>query len=344
MRLFDDANIYQTWAYEAVRHGEKNMSHVVLKRDGQVFAMAQMRIIRVPILKIGIAYMRWGPLWRLRSAGADLEIFQQIVRAIRNEYVFNRGLVLRIRPAIYSDESLPFFSLLKEEGFKLVTTESPGRTLLMNLTPSIESLRKGFDPKWRNHLNRAIRNGLNIIEGQDDGLFGEFIKIYEEMHARKRFALPNDINEFREIQKKLPEEAKMNIIICLSNGKPGAGAICSAIGNTGLTLFRATNEIGMESAGSYLVQWRILEWAKERNCLYYNLNGINPDKNPSTYRFKAGVCGRNGKDVYYIGQFNSYRNIYAAAGVRWAEKVRYCYKRATEIQKRLISSGHKKQD
>jgi lipid II:glycine glycyltransferase (peptidoglycan interpeptide bridge formation enzyme) len=174
----------------------------------------------------------------------------------------------------------------------------------MNLTPSIESLRKGFDPKWRNHLNRAIRNGLNIIEGQDDGLFGEFIKIYEEMHARKRFALPNDINEFREIQKKLPEEAKMNIIICLSNGKPGAGAICSAIGNTGLTLFRATNEIGMESAGSYLVQWRILEWAKERNCLYYNLNGINPDKNPSTYRFKAGVWKKwKGRILYRSIQF-----------------------------------------
>ena len=30
---FSDANIYQTWSYEAVRSGEKNLSHLLLKSE-----------------------------------------------------------------------------------------------------------------------------------------------------------------------------------------------------------------------------------------------------------------------------------------------------------------------
>ena len=34
--LFNDANLYQTWSYGRVRWGEENLSHLVLKRNGEV--------------------------------------------------------------------------------------------------------------------------------------------------------------------------------------------------------------------------------------------------------------------------------------------------------------------
>src|SRR5579864_833076 len=55
---FDDANIYQTWAYGAVRWGGDNLSHLVLKCSGEVVAMAQPRIIRPAHLSAGVAYLR----------------------------------------------------------------------------------------------------------------------------------------------------------------------------------------------------------------------------------------------------------------------------------------------
>ena len=36
---FEDANIYQTWSYGAVRWGERNLSHLLLKQDGEVIGM-----------------------------------------------------------------------------------------------------------------------------------------------------------------------------------------------------------------------------------------------------------------------------------------------------------------
>src|SRR5438105_4123074 len=68
---FADASLYQTWAYGAVSWGERSLSHLLLRRAGQVVGMAQFRIMRVPLLSSGIAYLRWGPLWRRRDSAPD---------------------------------------------------------------------------------------------------------------------------------------------------------------------------------------------------------------------------------------------------------------------------------
>src|SRR5438477_9332657 len=84
---FEDANIYQTWAYGDVHYGPRNISRLILTHQGQAAAAAQVRIVRVPFIKAGIAYVRWGPLWRRKENGTDAEAFRQAVRALRNEYV-----------------------------------------------------------------------------------------------------------------------------------------------------------------------------------------------------------------------------------------------------------------
>ena len=74
MRLFNDTNICRTWACETVGHSEKNMSHSILKKDGQVFAMAQARRQRIPLLKTGIAYVRWEPIGVIRPEPESIDL------------------------------------------------------------------------------------------------------------------------------------------------------------------------------------------------------------------------------------------------------------------------------
>src|SRR5262249_51588884 len=75
LERFDDANIYQTWSYDEVRGGRKNISHLLLKKNGVTIAVAQARIVKLPLIRAGIAYVRWGPLWRLRNQETDPETF-----------------------------------------------------------------------------------------------------------------------------------------------------------------------------------------------------------------------------------------------------------------------------
>ena len=82
MELFEDANIYQTWAYGAVRWGARHLSHLVLKRNNEVVAVAQLRIVGLSKLKCGIAYLRWGPLCHLRGRELDADVVQRMARAL----------------------------------------------------------------------------------------------------------------------------------------------------------------------------------------------------------------------------------------------------------------------
>ena len=203
---FSDANIYQTWSYDAIRCGKENISHLVLRMADKIVAAAQARIVRLPLLGVGAAYVRWGPFWQLRNQTADPTVFRNVVRALRNEYVCRRGLILRIFPVLYDDNSNLCLDILLKEGYTRIPEKDRGRTLILDIQSPMEELKKNLHQKWRNCLNKAERNQLEVIEGTDDSLFVDFIGIYRELLRRKKFPEPNDINEFRMIQRELPPE------------------------------------------------------------------------------------------------------------------------------------------
>lgn len=322
LREFDDATIYQTWAYGLVRVGRQYISHLVLKKEGEVVAIAQSRIMKLPIIGAGVAYVMWGPLWRIRGVHPGPDIFRQAVRALRNEYAVKRGLLVRIFPVLFEDDHTWVVPVLEEEGFVRPKVNKRSRTIVMDLSPSLDELHKGLRPHWQRELRVAGKQKLELVEGAEDELFDQFIGIYKEMVARKNFREPNDINEFREIQQRLPAEYKMKLILCRLTDGICAGVICSAIGGTALYLFGATSVVGMKSRGSYLLQWKLIQQLKEMHITYYDLNGINPEANPGTYKFKSDLAGDNGRDVRFLGQFESCENTISWACVSMGEKVR----------------------
>ena len=331
MGNFEDYNIFQTWSYGTIRHGEERISHLILKRRGSIVAAAQARIVKLPFLDMGIAYVRWGPLWKVSGRQPDPEIFLQAVRALRNEYTCRRGLALRLYPLLFDDDDPSFLTHMQREGFALNASLTRERTLIVDLRPPLEDLRKGLNQKWRNHLNKAEKSQLILMEGSDNNLFEMFIDVYREMVARKHFVDLVDVEEFKAIQKKLMEENKMRVFLSLNNGKVGAGAVCSTMGKMGIYLLGATNDIGMQDNGSYLVQWKILEYLKSIGCIYYNLHGINPAGNKGTYTFKKGLCGHNGRDVEFLGRFDTYPNSISRLAVKSGDKLRILYQRAKRL-------------
>lgn len=331
---FDDASIYQTWSYAAVMSGMRNMSHLILRKDGEIVAIAQARIARLPVIKLGIAYVMWGPLWRRGASKDDGEIFRQAIRALRAEYVCKRGLALRLFPLLFDVGSPTFLDILEEEGFSSAGLESRSRTILMDLTPSIEDLRAGMKPHWKRELKVAERCGLEFADGSDEAQFKTFIDIYREMVSRKHFVEPNDINKFRMIQAQLPEPLKMKVLLCLSSGNVCAGVICSAIGKRAMYLFGATSNAGMKSRGSYFLQWKLIEQLRKDGITIYDLNGINPERNPGTYKFKNDLGGANGRDAYFLGRFDSHGSLLSHLCVQAGDQLRSSHRSL----KALVSS------
>jgi lipid II:glycine glycyltransferase (peptidoglycan interpeptide bridge formation enzyme) len=317
--LFDDANLYQTWSYGAVRWREKNLSHLVLKRGGEVLGIAQLRIVRPTSLKFGMAYLRWGPLYQRRGRPVDPEIPKILARALEEEYVGKRKLFLRILPNVFANTSysrsfLDAFAPFKAESLKKDNTY---RTFLVDLAPSLEELRKRLDPKWRNKLSGAEKNGLEVVQedstaGGED-LYTTFCQIYRQMRLRKSFETTVDVDEFGRIQQDLPERHRMKVLICKEKGKPVAGLVVSAMGNTAIYLLGATSDEGLKSKGAYLLQWTMMKWLKEQGIRWYDLGGIDPEVNPGVYSFKKGFSGA---DVTQLNPLVACDSLVSSAVVR----------------------------
>src|SRR5438093_6154830 len=115
-----DANIYQSWQYEGECHPKSKVSRLILRREGQVVAATQVRVVHIPIIRRGIAYIRWGPLWQLRGCEDARDHLRMCLQGIFQEYVTRRKLAVRIQPALVSGDTEGLRQILTEEGFRVV--------------------------------------------------------------------------------------------------------------------------------------------------------------------------------------------------------------------------------
>jgi lipid II:glycine glycyltransferase (peptidoglycan interpeptide bridge formation enzyme) len=197
------------------------------------------------------------------------------------------------------EETGKAYEIYESAGFKR-STESPRRTLIIDLSHSTEELRKALKPRWRTELNRAGRNKLEYNEGTSDKLYDILIDLYEEMHAHKKFTDVVDAEEFKSIQIDLPRDLKMRLLVCSKDGRNLSASVMSPMGESSHGIIWATNIEGRDLRAAYEVQWKTIEWLKENNYRWYDLGGINPEKVPGPYRFKAGLAGRLGHEVEYM--------------------------------------------
>ncbi len=305
---FADMNLFQTWAYGLAKGNRQRVSHLLLRDQGEPAAAVQVRLIGLRQPPFGVAYARWGPLWKSRGQEASERVFRHAVRALRDEYVTRRGLVVRLIPGICAAANEPYSQILSEEGFIWKGAQHPYRTILMDVRPSLEELENGFHQKWRKHLKRARTNNLEILEGEDDALFQALESVHKEMVARKRFSGAQNMGVYQRAQQLLAPDQKLKVVLCRVKGEIVAGALFSTMGDTALDLYRATSNAGVATYGSYLVQWHVLQRIREAGCKWYNLNGINPVRNPGGYQFKSQLAGKHGLDVQFVGTFDLYPN------------------------------------
>lgn len=316
---FRDATIYQTVPYGTIRWERRNLSHIVIKRDGEVVAAGQLCLKMVPHLNRGVAYLPWGPMWRLKNEREELDVFQQTLRLLLHEYAGKRHLFVRIAPNVFSDDYPSIKVLLEEEGFRVYSYKQAQNTALIDLTPSLDDLMMDLKKKWRENLRRSQRKDIKLIEGVDDELWEVFTKLYKEMHERKQFTKTVSVEQFRQVQKRLPKELKMSVMIAYSNSEAVAGLIWSRIGDTSLPIFSATSVIGRTLGAAYLLRWNMLEKSKLLGCQYMDQGGLSAENNPGGYTFKIGMGGGEKK---YVGSYYACSSLLSYFIIKMGERLR----------------------
>jgi hypothetical protein len=326
---FYDNNYRQLWDFGvACAHRVGAMSeHVAIFDKDQVIGLADVRIKTIPFTGKGIAYINGGPLVRSDPEG-DPRVLKTVLSELVSEFVNRRKLVLRIQPPLGTDLGHAQQKIVFEElGFLIMAEGRIYRTIVLDLSSPLDCLRKQLDQKWRNCLNNAEKRGLSIKTGSDDSFFVDFIQLFDGMINRKDFDVDLVPGFYRQVQHDLPDNDKFKVTIVYENDQPITGHVCSILGDTCMYLLGASNESGLKNKASYLVQWSVVQKAKQMGCRIYDLGGIDPEGNPGVYHFKKGM---GGADVTIPGPYEIYPSTWSKFVVSMSERV---YRRIKKMRK-----------
>jgi len=319
-----NSTIYQTYEYGLVRYGEKNISNIVIYSDNKVIGAAQIRFINIPLVKKKIAHIKFGPLWKLKGEEESLDNFNSIIECIRYVLGDVNGFCINILLNEYNYENEFIENITKiflSHNFCISKKVGTERTLVLDTSCSLDEVRKSFSTNWRNMLNKAEKNDLEIVQSTGDELFDIFLDMHQQTVERKNFISGVNYFEYKKIQNLLPEKYKIQIFTCLKDGKSIGSASVSAIGNKGIYIMAATGNEWKELPKAYILQWSIIKWLKERGVVSYDLGGINPVENPSVFHFKNGLAGKRGKDLYYFKPMQYYPNVSTKLFMRFFNKM-----------------------
>jgi Acetyltransferase (GNAT) domain len=314
---FGDASIYQTWEYAEIHWDYCRRDHFVLREDGRAASLAQVIILRLPFIRI--AYIPHGPVWKRLDRPRDVGLFARTIRALIEEYVSKERLALRIRPNGFEGPDDDMKRVLADAGFsrKTAVQREGLRTILVDLSRSEADLRRQLKKKWRNNLSHSEKDAPTVRESYDPEMILALAPLYEKLKRRKNFEGSN-LRELSLIQSQLGQARRMRIAVCENDSGVIAGSVCSGIGDAALGLLGVTSDEGRRTRAYYLLQWDEILWAKRTGHKSYDLNGINPTKNPTVYHFKSGL---GGDEVIFLGLFDGYPDRKTERIVRVSDRI-----------------------
>jgi lipid II:glycine glycyltransferase (peptidoglycan interpeptide bridge formation enzyme) len=321
LKDFEDYSIYHTSAYGEVSWGKEAIDRQVLMQGTEILSYALVRKVVMPICPFKIAYIGWGPVWKRKNQTPDLSILDEMLSRLIKTYTEN-GYILRVFPNIFdtSPEAPLVFTLLQSKGFTRLNLYR--RTILLDLSPSVDELHKGFRKKWRQTLNHAERNNLTIHHDTSTDSIQSVVRMYSEMHARKKFAAFVDVEKYIVINGLLDNACKLETIRCSNGEQDVSGIVWAKMGAVGLPLIAATTAKALELNAAYLMWWYMIQAMKADNLSKCDLGGIDKKDNPGGYIFKSGIGATHGVETAYIGNFLLAKSFFLLVLMKAAETTR----------------------
>jgi hypothetical protein len=320
---FEDASINQTWSAGAVRSGIRKLRHVLVRKGDDLVAAAQVRVSGMPRLRTGIAYCSSGPMCHARGRPRDARAFRLAIRGMGKLFT-GAGLMCAMVGPRVSEEDPEITSALEAEGLRPSDCLRYHRhqTIFVDLTRSLDEIRKAAKRTWRQNLRKAEKAGLEIRQGTSIELFDAVAGMYESVKERKSTiepVVPVNVPEFRSIGLGLPENQKLVVTLCRLKGEPVAGVVFAPIGAAPEAVVAAASPRGRETRGGYLAWWETIRRARELGATSLDLGGVpRADHAGSFEQFKRAMAGPSGVFTRLIARHCRRGSVFSRASLRLA--------------------------
>jgi len=296
------------WGELKRRSGGWRPIRLAVEDGGGIVGAASILKRRLPRSNKCIFYAPRGPVCDF----ADRQVLRLLTDAVRARARQEAAILFKIDPPITTEDSR-VVSLLEEVGFVGISDPhgfggvQPRCVMQLDLEPSIDELLANCKPKWRYNIRLAERKGVRVRSSCTKDDLQPFYNLLKETARRDRFLI-RGYDYYECIWDILVEAGYAKLFLAEYEGEAIAGALSFIFGDKCWYTYGASSNRHRNVMPNHLLQWRMIEWAKESGCKVYDFRGVSPKRDWSAddplsglNRFKEGFGARF---VEYIGEFD----------------------------------------
>jgi Acetyltransferase (GNAT) domain len=299
---FADACVEQSAAHMGPRWGFSRLCGLLLREGATNEPLAAMLAVTavIPLIRLGLAYVKFGPLWRRRGRPAAPGTLVAGLNAMRQVFAVERGLVVRVMPPPDPDFAAEWQASLAAAGFHPHAPIADPERYLVDLTLSEAEQLASLSASWRANLGKA--RGLDIREVDVNQSLPDFLALYHTMQARKGFVDRHNIETLPALAVAAPAGLGVRLFLAFADGAPVAGSLIAGAGERVFVLASASNDRGLALRAGYAVRWAIIGWLRGTQVRWLDLGGDEADAGLRS--FKRGNVGKRGRVVPLMGEFD----------------------------------------
>jgi len=279
---------------------------LVVEVGGNIIAAASLLKRRLPYIGKSILYAPRGPVVDFH----DQVLFDAVLAAISKVAREQGAILLKIDPDIPgTDKTVE--QLLRDRGFRLAARGAgfdgvqPRCVFRLDITPPLEELLARMHSKTRYNIRLAEKKGVTVKSNCTLNDLPVFYELLKETTIRDRF-LVRSYSYFATMWREMVERGYAKLFLAYYQGQAVAGTLAFIMGDKAWYLYGASSNSYRNVMPNYLLQWTMIQWAKEQGCTIYDFRGVPGDldeNNPlyGLYRFKKGF---NGVFTEFIGEYD----------------------------------------
>ena len=167
------------------------------------------------------------------------------------------------------------------------------KTIWLDLSRGLDVLSKALDPQWRYGARRAVREGVLVRKSRENSDISAFFMLCNALSQAKGFALPGSEALMAELIRSSDSAAGVQMVLYVGevNGVFAGGAIIARSGPHLHYMWGASDRQFSRSRVSEAIQWQVIEDGVAAGMKRYDLEGIDPVRNPGVYEFKRKMGG-----------------------------------------------------
>ena len=294
------------WGELKRRSGGWKPIRLAVMEDGRILAAVSLLKRKLPKVNKSILYAPRGPVSDL----SDESLFSTLIAAVRERASKEGAILLKIDPPIEDKTIIPrlvkrgFVGISDPGGFGGI---QPRCVMKLDLTPSLDDVLANCKPKWRYNIRLAEKKGVQVRFDCTKADLKTFYDLLTETARRDRFRI-RGFDYYEHMWDALVEPGYARLFLAEYEGEAVAGALSFIFGDKCWYTYGASSNRHRNVMPNHLMQWRMIEWAKNAGCVVYDFRGVSPIKDgqgdehlTGLNRFKEGF---GAKYVEYIGEFD----------------------------------------